>query len=452
MRTAIVLLALSIATSARAASESTAPADDTAPEHAPMPPLGPDPAVLETLPFDAAIERALERNPTSLAAAAEIRRAQALLEEVRAASIPTLVGTGTYTRLDSNRVSGDTLVEPESAINLAATLSVPLANPRGWVQWQQAGDLVDVARAAAADVRRSLAIATARAYLEVIAQKRLLETAVTARDDAKAHYDFTHAQRAGGIGNSLDEARAAEELTGDEAIVQSRTTALLQAREALGVLVAGDHAVDAADWSPRETPSLTEALADATRLRADVRRRERATQAADRRVDQAYADYLPYLGLVAAPFYQSVPVPTMPETGWQGQLVLTVPLYDGGLREGQEHERQSLADEAHFLVEATLRQATSEVRSAAEEMRRADAALAQARDSAAFAENALRLATLAYRAGATSNLEVIDAERSARDGETQAAIAEDTARQARLDLLAASGRFPGDLRSVPVSK
>ena len=38
--------------------------------------------------------------------------------------------------------------------------------------------------------------------------------------------------------------------------------------------------------------------------------------------------------------------------------------------------------------------------------------------------------------------EVIDAERQARDAETQAAIAEDTARQARLDLLAASGRFP----------
>ena len=39
-------------------------------------------------------------------------------------------------------------------------------------------------------------------------------------------------------------------------------------------------------------------------------------------------------------------------------------------------------------------------------------------------------------------LEVIDSERAARDAETQAAVAEDAARQARLDLLAASGRFP----------
>jgi hypothetical protein len=38
--------------------------------------------------------------------------------------------------------------------------------------------------------------------------------------------------------------------------------------------------------------------------------------------------------------------------------------------------------------------------------------------------------------------EVIDAARQARDAETQAAVSEDAAREARLDLLAATGRFP----------
>lgn len=52
------------------------------------------------------------------------------------------------------------------------------------------------------------------------------------------------------------------------------------------------------------------------------------------------------------------------------------------------------------------------------------------------------LANVAYRAGATTNLEVIDAERRARDAQVQAVLAEDAARQARLDLLLASGSFP----------
>jgi outer membrane protein TolC len=69
-------------------------------------------------------------------------------------------------------------------------------------------------------------------------------------------------------------------------------------------------------------------------------------------------------------------------------------------------------------------------------------ALAQAREAAKLAAEALELSQLAYRAGATSNIEVVDAERRARDAETDAAVAEDSARQARLDLLASAGRFP----------
>ena len=48
----------------------------------------------------------------------------------------------------------------------------------------------------------------------------------------------------------------------------------------------------------------------------------------------------------------------------------------------------------------------------------------------------------AYQAGATGNLEVIDAERRARDADNAAVVAEDAVRQARLDLLAATGHFP----------
>ena len=54
----------------------------------------------------------------------------------------------------------------------------------------------------------------------------------------------------------------------------------------------------------------------------------------------------------------------------------------------------------------------------------------------------VELAELSYRAGATSNIEVVDAERRAREAETAYAVAEDASRQARLDLLAACGRFP----------
>ena len=163
---------------------------------------------------------------------------------------------------------------------------------------------------------------------------------------------------------------------------------------------------------------------------------------ARRAVRDSYADYLPMLTGVAQPFYQTPSSLTTPTTGWQAQLLLSLPIFDGGNRYGLKHERDALYEQSKTKLEAVLKQARSEVRVAFEAVQRADDALARAREAAKLAEEALQLTQLAYRAGATSNLEVIDAERSARDAEIGTAVAEDAARQARLDLLSSAGRFP----------
>jgi outer membrane protein len=436
------------------APASPAPLGTIAPPLPSLPPLeGPRPpagaitpgegAGVEHVTFDDAVARALGRNPSIGEAVEEVHRFHALMEQVRANSLPTLNGYGTYTRLDHDRVSGGTVTEPAGQINLDVTLNAPLLYPRAWLTWSEASDLVDVARADEKDVRRTIAVSTGRAYLAILTQRRLLETARTARDNAKAHYEFTRAQRIGGVGNRLDEVRAAQEFTSDEVNVQNQAVALVRAREALGVFLAAAGPVDAAsEDTPTQMPTLNDALNGAERLRPDVLARDEATRAAERTVRHAWGDYLPYLNLIAFPFYQQPPTITLPHTGWEAQLVLTVPFYDGGLRYGQQDQRKATANEARLTAEATLRQARSDVRVAFEEIQRADIALDQAAQSSAFARRALELANIAYAAGATTNLEVIDAERQARDAESQYAIAEDAARQARLDLLAASGRFP----------
>jgi outer membrane protein TolC len=429
------------------AASSPPPPAALAPLDAPRPPsptiLASDETPVEHVTFDAAVARALARNPTAREAVEEVRRFHALMEEVRATSMPTLYGYATYTRLDHDRISGGTVAIPVGGLNVNATLDAPLLYPRGWLSWSEASDQVDVARANEKDVRRTVAVSTGRAYLAILTQRRLLETARIARDNARAHYEFTRAQRVGGVGNRLDEVRAAQEFTTEEVNVQSQAVALVRSREALGVFLATSGPVDAAsEDTPSEMPTFNEAMNAAEKLRPDVRARDEATRAAERTVRHAWADYMPYVNLIAFPFYQDPPTSTIPRTGWQAELVLTVPFYDGGLRTGQDHQRKAFADEARLTAEATLRQARSDVRVAFEEIQRADIALDQAEQSAAFAKRALELANIAYRAGATTNLEVIDAERQARDAESQSAIALDAAREARLDLLAASGRFP----------
>ena len=96
------------------------------------------------------------------------------------------------------------------------------------------------------------------------------------------------------MGNRLDETRAAQEFTSVEVNLQAQEIALVKAREALGVLVAGDVPVDALEpWQPGQMPALHEAMKEAETVRADVLARNRATEAADRTVHHAWADYLP---------------------------------------------------------------------------------------------------------------------------------------------------------------
>jgi outer membrane protein TolC len=414
------------------------------------------------VPLGEAVRMALARDPTIVTAFEEIRRAEALLEETRSASLPTLTGNATYTRLDGDRVSSSTVTNvtapgspavvgqvslprtvfaPIGQLGANLTLSVPLLAPKAWVAWSHAEDDVDVARASAADVRRAVAVAVARAYLTIVAQKRVIDAAVRARDTDNAHYLYAHQRFLGGIGNRIDEVRADQQRQSDEAALEQDYANLAREREALGVLVGAGGPLDAEEPNLQAGIDPGRAIHDAEH-RSDVEAADMRRLASSRRVRDDWADYMPTLGAVFEPFYWNPASVSQPQTGFQAQLIFSIPLYDGGLRYGQAKERAALRDEAQTSLEATLRQARSDVRVAFEEVRRADAALASSRQAADLARSALDLAEIAYRGGAATNIEVIDAERTARDAETAVAVAEDGAREARLDLLAATGRFP----------
>jgi outer membrane protein TolC len=388
-----------------------------------------------------AIGTALARNPTAATAYAEIRRAQAIVEQVRAAALPTLYGSLVYAQLDSARTYLGVVQVPATSFQANALLTVPLVVPKPWAQWSQAGDQVDVARMSAQDVRRTVAVAVARTYLTVVAQKRVIDAAVRARDTDKAHFDYSHQRFVGGVGNRIDEVRADQQLASDEANVQQQYSNLARDREALGVLVGVGGPLDAEEPVLRAPNDPAEAMTEADH-RTDVQTAHARLHAAQHGVDDNWTDYSPYLSGTFLPFYQDPATITYPTTGWQAELILTIPFYDGGLRYGQEKERGVARDEAQVQLDATLRQARSDVRTAFDELKRADASLAAARDAAKLAEQGLSLANIAYRAGASTNIEVIDAERTARDAETAVAVAEDGAREARVDLLAATGRLP----------
>jgi outer membrane protein TolC len=393
--------------------------------------------------LEAAIARALAKNPTYATALLEIRRAEAVVRETKAAWLPTLYGNGGLTHLDGSRVNQGVVIESQNELAANLTLTVPLVMTRQWMNTEESRLSEGATAATSADVRRTVAYATGQAYLVVYTQKLIIEVDERARDTAKSHADYAHQRYTGGVGNSLDEVRALQEVATDNALVQQAYAQLAAAEEALGILAATEGPLDTAvDATLATPPSLDDGLDDA-KHRTDILALGDRLKAAKKTVDDDWTDYMPYLVGVAEPFYQNPPiVPSMPTSGYALELLLTVPLYDGGLRYGQHRERDALREEARVAYEAGLRQARSDVRNAFEAMRRADAALRSSRDAATLASQALDLANIAYRAGAVTDLEVIDAERQARDAATQAEVGADTARQARLTMLTSTGHFP----------
>lgn len=394
--------------------------------------------------FSDAVQRALAHHPAMRVAEQDAARALAQLEQARAPSLPTLGASGTFTRLDDDRLRSGILVASKEQLSANVQLSVPLVNTPRWAQWYRASKSADAAKATADDVKRQVALGAARAWLAVLAQRRVVVAATTARDAARAHLDFAHERFVGGVGTRIDELRAAQESSVSTTQLEVALGALVRQQESLGVLTGADEPLDTLAEEPDFTApaGVEQALGGVASSRLDVKAAQarKDTAAAATRTD--WLDYLPLLSAVFQPFYQNPPSLIQPQTGWQLNLVLQLPLYDGGLRYGQAKERRANATSADAQLEATLRQAKSEVRSAFQQVTHADAAMQSARQAAQQAAEAMELANVAYRAGATTNLEVIDAERRARDAEVQAVLAEDGARQARLDLLVASGNFP----------
>jgi len=123
-------------------------------------------------------------------------------------------------------------------------------------------------------------------------------------------------------------------------------------------------------------------------------------------------------------------------------VIFAVPLFDAGYRKGRAAERVSLVDAVRAERAGVERAAASEIRAARQAIESNERALARDREAVEQANEVVRITDVAFREGATTNIEVIDAQRRARDAETAAVIAEDAVRRARLDLLVSTGRFP----------
>jgi len=425
------------ATAGVQAAAVTAPADGPTPLS-----QGSEPrAALEQVTFAEAVDRAVGRHPTVAQAAQAILRAEALLDQAKSVFRPTIYGGVGTTVLDAARGFDGNVTQPRTQSALNATLSYPVLAAARWAAKNQAADHVGIARVSAEETRRLVAFAAAQSYLAVLAARHQREIAVRNRATAKALAEYATARLQAGKGSRLNEVRSFRELATTEGAAEAAELAVDQAQEALGVAIFADGPVDARgepEVRPAPPPSHDEAL---LAQRPDVRLFAAQERAADRVVRDSWTSWLPTATASFTPQYVTPAGLFEPARTWRALFQLQIPIYDGTLGAAK---RVRIADReaARARLDLVRLQARAEQRLAREAVARSERIAASIRGAAESAVEALRITEIAYRAGATSNVEVVQAQQTARNAEIESVLADDRLRQARLDLLVALGQFP----------
>ena len=396
---------------------------------------------LQSVTFEQAVARAVERNPTVQIAAANILRAQGLLLQTRSSSLPRVTGSVNNTTLDKAFSFDAGVVQPRNQWTFGLSASVPILAAAQWAATAQAKDRVEVARLSNADTRRQVSVSAAGAYFSVIAQKRLVQIAERSLDTARAQFDYNRKRREGGLGSRLNELRSGQVVSTDETFMESFRLGLRRAQEALGVLLGESGPVDASSEPVFDIVS-TDITDGWMRERSDMLLLSGEQRAAQNVVKGSSKDWWPQVKMTFDPQYLTPKGLFQPSKTWRLSFELSQTIYNGGERAGVQKVRQADAQAADFALALRQIEARAEIRNARAAAEGYARVLLSARLAAEQANEVLKITITAFEAGASTNIEVIEAQRTARDVETALAQAEDSLRQTQFDLLVALGRFP----------
>ena len=189
-------------------------------------------------------------------------------------------------------------------------------------------------------------------------------------------------------------------------------------------------------------PANEDPASTAQPYRADLRLFAAQQQAAERVFHDSSRDWWPTIDAIFQPSTVYPAQLFLPQNSWRFLTQTTVPIFDSSGRAALKAERQADVDQARARLAAASIEASAEVRAARQAVASGERTVAAARAAADQARQVETITNVSFRAGAATNIEVIDADRSARDADAAVATAEDQLRRARLELLNALGRFP----------
>jgi len=384
--------------------------------------------------LDRLIEEVLRSNPDVQAAEARVRGARAAKLSATLDFVPTVTVAGGYTRqrLSPAQFPGSRngLVFPDQDVwdaGFDAAWEIDLfGRIRNNVRAQS--QFVEAANADATDARVTLAAEVARWYFELRGAQEQLAVAVRNGENQKHTLDLTEQRLGAGGGTAFDTERARAQWNSTMASIPLLEARIAGAKYRIGVLVGRPPVQVAAELeSASSLPAPPAARADAPSdslvlARPDVRAAERALAASRSLVGAAKSGWWPTLSVGGSVGYTANALDHMGDPGtfrYAVGPVISWPFLNLGRVKAHVDASRAAADESHDRYTATVLAAEEEVNGALVRYRSAVARVGRLADAAASSTKAADLARVRFREGVTDFLQVLDAERTELDAESQ---------------------------------
>lgn len=398
------------------------------------------------LTFEEAIASARTHNERAAIATATRDASDARISEARAAFLPSLTLTGTYTRRSTESVRNvggqDVTIQSLNALAANATLTLNLFDARTIPLYRQALRLDEAARATTHNDLRLLSFEVARAYLAALGSEQVVAAAGRRVEHARNVLDLAKARFQAQIARSSDVTRAElEEAEAQQSLTAARAdlaTAYLNLGYAVGAQIQGPLVEPAAFLTAAATPPPAD-VAAARRRRLDVTAGRRQTEALRESAREPLMRYVPSLALSGQARATNESGLANRAIDWSISLVLTWRLFDGGLGLAERRERNANATISSLQTDSLERRVDLQIAEAQVAVDSGREGVTQTATAQAAAEKNVREVTELYRQGLTSALEIADAGNQLFGAEVAAIQARYTAALAFLDLRAAVG-------------
>lgn len=397
-----------------------------------------------------ALQHVRARSTDLKIAVQQVEAAEGQSRVALAGALTTINGTGTYIHNIITNTSfifagigpdGKALTRPiPTPFNDYVTGTIgaiqPVFAPRAWYAIGTADRSIDVAKLSVEDAKRTIALGVANAIVGVVTAERVAELNRLGLKNALTRLELTTRKAALGGGTGLDVVRARQDVETARATLVAGDESLRQTREALGLALGLPEQVgvpptvdlNGLEENARRTCRPAATIDD----RPDIAALRGQVEVAHRQTNDVKYQFSPTVDVRTNLNTTTQPTGLTPQTTWNVQAVLTVPLWEGGARYGNLHYYEAQEVIAQQKLEASRRTAIIEVVRArrgvgvAEDRRRV---AASARDLAA--END-RLTRTAYLEGRGTSLELVAAAQALREAEINLALRDFDLVQARV--------------------